>query len=120
MLDDDHDLVNSLNLSHEEIASRLEEITRAAKMKLGDRVTLENRYQVRAEEHRGMIPCPWGHLEGLFAKSYVELKDNSTDNILIWSDLSIHLIREHGFYQGKGSPFRLEPKVLKQVFWSGS
>ena len=118
ILDDDQDLVNSLNLTHEEIASRLEEITRVAKMNLGDRITLENRYQVRAEEHRGMIPCPWGHLRGLFAKSYLELKDLSTDNILIWSDLSIHLIREHGFYQGKGSPFRLEPKVLKQVFLS--
>jgi hypothetical protein len=118
ILDDDHELVNSLNLTHEEIASRLEEITRAAKKKLGDRVTLENRYEVRAQEHRGMIPCPWGHLEGLFAKSYVELRDLSTGNILIWSDLSIHLIRGHGFYQGKGSPFRLEPKVLKQVFWS--
>ncbi len=120
ILDDDHELVNSLDLTHEEIASRLEKITHAAKMKLGDRVTLENRYQVRAEEHRGMIPCPWRHLGGLFAKSYVELRDHSTDNILIWSDLSIHLIREHGFYQGKGSPFRLEPKVLKQVFWSAS
>ena len=120
ILDDDHELVNSINLTHEEIASRLEEITRAAKMKLGDRVTLGNRYQVHAEEHRGMIPCPWGYLGGLFPKSYVELRDLSTDHILIWSDLSIHLIREHGFYQGKGSPFRLEPKVLKRVFWSAS
>ena len=120
ILDDDHELVHSIDLTHEEIASRLEEITRAAKMKLGDRVTLGNRYQVHAEEHRGMIPCPWGHLGGLFRKSYVQLIDLRTDKILIWSDLSIHLIREHGFYQGRGSPFRLEPKVLKQVFWSDS
>ena len=88
-----------------------------AKKKLGDRVILEDRYEVRAEEHRGMIPCPWEHPEGLFYKSYVELKDRRTEETLIWSDLSIHLIKEHGFFQGKGSPFRLEPKKLKHVFW---
>jgi hypothetical protein len=76
--------------------------------------------EVRAEEHRGMIPCPWGHPQGLFYKSYVELQDKISGETLIWSDLSIHLIRDHGFSQGKGSPFRLEPRVLKQVFWSDS
>ena len=76
--------------------------------------------EVRAEEHREMIPCLWGHPQGLFYKSYVELQDEISGETLIWSDLSIHLIRDHGFYRGKGSPFRLEPRVLKQVFWSDS
>jgi hypothetical protein len=120
ILDDDHDSLNALGLTNEQIASRLEEITHAAKKNLGDPLTLEDRYEVRAEEHRGMIPCPWEHPQGLFCKSYVELRDKKSGVTLIWSDLSIHLIREHGFFQGKGSPFRLEPRVLKQVFWSDS
>jgi hypothetical protein len=120
ILDDDHESVNGLGLSNEQIASRLEEITHIAKKNLGERFTLEDRYEVRAEEHRGMIPCPWEHSQGLFYKSYVELWDKKSGETLIWSDLSIHLIREHGFFQGKGSPFRLEPRVLKRVFWSDS
>ena len=120
ILDHDHESVNALGLTNEQIASRLEEITRMAKKNLGERFTLEDRYEVRAEEHRGMIPCPWGHPLGLFYKSYVELRDKKSGKTLIWSDLSIHLIRDHGFYQGKGSPFRLEPRVLKQVFWEDS
>lgn len=118
ILDHDHESVNALGLTNEQIASRLEEITHAAKKNLGDRLTIENRYEVRAEEHRGMIPCPWKHPQGLFFKSYMELQDKKSGETLIWSDLSIHLIREHGFFQGKGSPFRLEPTVLKRVFWS--
>ena len=120
ILDADHELVCSLGLTHEQIASRLEEITHTAKKKLGDRIILEDRYEVRAEEHRGMIPCPWEHPGGLFAKSFVELRDRNTGETIIWSDLAIHLIREHGFYQGKGSPFRLEPEVLKRVLWGAS
>ena len=120
ILDHDHESVNALGLTNEKFASRLEEITLAAKKALGERFILEDRYEVRAEEHRGMIPCPWEHPQGLFFKSYVELRDKKSGETLIWSDLSIHLIREHGFFQGKGSPFRLEPKVLKQVFWDDS
>ena len=120
ILDDDHELINALDLTNEQIASRLEEITHAAKESLGDRLTVEDRYEVTAEEHRGMIPCPWEHPRGLFYKSYVELWDKKSGETLIWSDLSIHLIREHGFFQGRGSPFRLEPRVLKRVFWSDS
>lgn len=120
ILDDDHEVVSALGLTNEQIASRLEEITHTAKENLGERLTVEDRYEVLAEEHRGMIPCPWEHPQGLFFKSYVELRDKKSGETLIWSDLSIHLIREHGFFQGKGSPFRLEPTVLKQVFWSDS
>ncbi len=29
-----------------------------------------------------------------------------------WTDLSIHLIETHAFFQGKGSAFRLEPAEL--------
>ena len=120
ILDDDHEVVSALGLSNEQIASRLEEITHTAKKNLGERLTVEDRYEVLAEEHRGMIHCPWEHPLGLFYKSYVELRDEKSGETLIWSDLSIHLIREHGFFQGKGSLFRLEPTVLKQVFWSDS
>ena len=55
ILDDDHESVNALGLTNEQIASRLEEITHTAKKNLGDRLILEDRYEVRAEEHRGMM-----------------------------------------------------------------
>jgi hypothetical protein len=29
--------------------------------------------------------------------------------------MHIHLIDSHGFYEGKGSPFRLEPAALVEI-----
>ena len=117
ILNEDQEMVNALDLTHEVIADRLEDITRAAKKELGDVVFLEHRYEVIAEEVRGVIPCPWGHPSGLFNKSHVELKDLQSGAVLTWTDLGIHLIRAHGFYQGEGSPYRLAPTTIKQVLF---
>ncbi|MDD2504039.1 MAG: hypothetical protein PHP79_04795 [Clostridia bacterium] len=32
-----------------------------------------------------------------------------------WTALNIHMIREHGFYEGKDSPLRVEPLDLIRV-----
>jgi hypothetical protein len=37
--------------------------------------------------------------------------------IIRWSDLSLHFIEAHGFFQGKGSPFRLEPRGLVEALF---
>jgi hypothetical protein len=120
ILDDDKNTMSSLGLTHHEIASRLEKIAVTAKKNLGDYISVGDRYEVMMEVHRGMIPCPWMHPGGLFYKSYMELHDRITVETVILSDLSIHLIRDHGFYQGKGSPFRLEPKLMKRILFDPS
>jgi len=43
------------------------------------------------------------------------LKKMASGENLVWSDLTIHLIEEHGFYQGKGSPYRLDPSEVKRI-----
>jgi len=117
IITDDQDKVCSLGLTHEEIARRLEEITKTAKKEFGDTVKIEDRYEAKAEEARGLVPCPWQHPNGLFRKSHIEIKDLKSGKKLIWTDLSIHMIRTHGFYQGKGSPYRLEPRIIKDVLF---
>jgi hypothetical protein len=34
---------------------------------------------------------------------------------VVFTDLHIHFVRDHGFYEGQGSPFRLEPEDLIEV-----
>ncbi len=107
--------VNALGLTHGDIARRLREITDAARRGWGeDPVCVEEKFLVRVQEARGSLPCPWGH-PGLYGKSHVELKNSRTGEVLVWSELAIHLIEEHGFYQGQGSPYRLEPAAIKRV-----
>jgi hypothetical protein len=117
ILTDDQDGVHALGLTHEEVADRLDALGRVARGRLGDSVEVEDRYDVVAYESRGMIPCPWAHPQGLFRKSHFELRDQKNGETLKWTDLSLHLIREHGFYQGRGSPYRLEPRIIKEVLF---
>jgi len=114
VLTDDQGTVSSLGLSHEVIAQRLREITESAREGLGDPVIVDGKFEVEVHEVRGKIPCPWEH-PGLYRKTHVKLEKIETGETLLWSDLAIHLIGEHGFYQGRGSPYRLEPSELKRV-----
>jgi len=114
ILTEDQGTVNSLGLNHEAIAQRLMSITERARDGWGDPVVVEGRFEVEVHEARGKIPCPWGH-PGLYRKTHVKLENRGTGETLVWSDLAIHLIEEHGFYQGRGSPYRLEPSEVKRI-----
>lgn len=114
ILTEDQGTVNSLGLSHEVIARRLREITAKARSGWGDPMVVEGRFEVEVHEARGRIPCPWGH-PGLYPKTHVKLEKIETGETLVWSDLAIHLVEEHGFYQGRGSPYRLDPREVRRI-----
>ena len=67
-------------------------------------------YTIKVEEYRGFIGCPFkdGHQ---LAKRNTTICNQSGDT-MTWTDVNIHLIQEHGFFQGKGVEFRLEPMDL--------
>jgi hypothetical protein len=110
ILQDDDGVVHRLGLSHREVADALERLTHRAVEALGSPVR-DGVYELQAEESRGGLPCPFGHA-GLFDKTVVEARRVDTGQTLTWSALHVHLIGEHGFYEGRGSVFRLEPAVL--------
>lgn len=111
---DDETKIRALGLTHALVASALQRLTDEARRGQGNRVVVDDRYEVEMTEVRGGIPSPWPG-EGVFPKSFVRCHDRQTGHTLQWSDLSMHLIKEHGFYEGKGSPFRLDPEVLDKV-----
>lgn len=119
ILEGDRQEIQALGLTHAEVAQRLEALSAPAARALGDSVVVEGRYEVRLEEARGVMPCPWGHAGGLFRKNRYLLRDLEGGVRLIWSDLSIHMIRDHGFYQGAGSPYRLEPREIVHTLFAG-
>ena len=109
ILEADQSTVNRLGLTHKHIAGRLAEFTRAARERLGDRVTLEGTYEVHVFEARGMLPCPFSH-PGRCPKIVTYLKHLPTGEELQWTSLATHMIAEHGFYGGHGAPYRLNPE----------
>ncbi len=114
ILDADDAAVAALGLTHERIAQRLSEVYRAAVDGLGTPVEVAPGVTAAWREAMGRIPSPWPG-EGTFAKGEVEVADAATAERLRFTPLGIHLIRRHGFYQGRPSRYRLEPETLARV-----
>ena len=107
ILMDDHQVVVGRGLSHARIADRLQELAEKGANIMEEEVQVEDRYRVRVRDDRGRIPSPWG--DGLFPKSDVSLTDTITGKSFRFNGLTIHLIRNHGFYGGRGSEYRIDP-----------
>ncbi|MEJ2704451.1 MAG: hypothetical protein P8Z79_18600 [Sedimentisphaerales bacterium] len=104
-----------LGLEKEQLAARMHEITNLAVAGLGTWVRVGQHLEAQVDEARGALVCPWPH-SGCFAKRITSLRSSKTGETLCrWSDLNIHLIGEHGFFEGRGSHFRIEPRRLAET-----
>ncbi|MDP6635010.1 MAG: hypothetical protein QGG42_08945 [Phycisphaerae bacterium] len=110
----DSHTVESLDLTHKQIAAKLGEIMQAAADAFGNPVSVGDGLSAVAAEAMGPIGCPWGGC-GVFAKGEIELTDARSGKTLRLTPLSVHLIGRHGFYQGKGARYRLEPEELARL-----
>ena len=108
IIDDDQSAINKLSITHADIAQRLREISAAGRRGLGTAVTVEDRYQVIVDEARGALPCPFGD-QGACPKRITHLTHLRTGETLHWTALSIHMIEAHGFCEGHGARFRIDP-----------
>jgi len=106
--------ISRLGFTAKQIAARMQKITDIAKAALGNWVDLDEKRRARVDEAKGVIVCPWPH-PGRFAKrvTIVDIIESGESNY--WSDLNIHLIAEHGFFEGKSSTFRIEPDILAKI-----
>jgi hypothetical protein len=114
ILEDDDAEVKRLDLTHERIAARMQELRDAGKEGLGDLISVAPHYEISVDIARGKLPCPFGH-RGLIRKTIIQLRNLEIDREIVFTDMNIHMIAEHGFYQGKGSPFRLEINDLVTI-----
>ena len=113
ILAQDDAAVQRLGLTHEQIAARMRELSDAAKKGLGLTVTVPPHFEVRVESVRGKLPCPF--LDGVCPKTNTIVRNTALDREITYTDLGIHMIETHGFYEGQGAPFRLAPGELKKV-----
>jgi hypothetical protein len=114
ILAEDENAVHGLGLTHGRIAERMVEFGEKGRAGLGTTVTVDDRWEVRVQSVRGLLPCPWGH-EGMYPKTNVFLRRLDSGETLVWTDLTVHMIGEHGFYEGRGSGFRVDPERAARV-----
>ncbi len=116
VIEDDFNKLKSLNKSQAEIAERLEYFTQKSKDIIEDYIIIDGKYQVSQEIWRGLIICPFNH-KGTFKKATIKLLNLENKLEIQWTPLNIHMIKEHCFFEGKGSHFRYEPEcIIKAIF----
>ena len=114
IIDDDLAVLTGFGITAEQLAQRMRIITEKAEPGLGTWVKIDDNLRAMTIGAKGALTCPWPH-PGRFNKIVTTAERIDSGQNLRWSDLSIHLIEEHGFFQGKGSTFRLEPDKLIKV-----
>jgi len=108
--------ISKLGYTTEQIAERMQEITNRAKTGLGTWIKIDDKLKAAVEEAKGSLVCPWPHL-GRYLKRVTTVKRLDTGETIGWSDLNIHLIAKHSFFEGRGAMFRIEPKKLINIIF---
>jgi hypothetical protein len=114
ILNEDEETVKHLDVTHELIAQRMLGFRDKGKRGLGEFVTVAPHFEVRVDSVRGKLPCPFGE-RGLVPKTNTIVRNLRLNRELVYSDMHIHLIDKHGFYEGRGSVYRLEPVDIVKI-----
>lgn len=110
IIEADTEILNRYNVSAEVLAQTMRRLTRAGMQALGDPIQ-ESGYEVQVDEWMGWLGCPFKDAKRA-AKRNTRITKLSTGETMYWSDLHLHLIEDHGFFQGLGSTHRIEPEAL--------
>jgi hypothetical protein len=116
IVEDDARRLALLGLTAVDVARRMREIAEAAKKGLGTPVRVGDNLEASVSDTRGMMPCPWPHA-GRYSKIVITVRRTDSGASLSWSDLGVHLIEAHGFFEGRGARFRLEPEDLAAMLF---
>jgi hypothetical protein len=116
IIEEDYETLQKLNVSQDEIADRLAYFTEVSKEAYDLPVLIDDKYLVQQDIWRGRVLCPFNH-KGSFPKTTVTLINKENNLKVVWANLNIHFIKEHCFFEGKGSKYRIEPDLLiKAIF----
>lgn len=107
---EDEATLSRLNITREAIADKLQNFINQGKQGLEGPVETGD-FRVQITWDRGALPCPFGE-PGLKNKIVATVQNKKSQKKIRYSQLNVHMIRLHGFFEGKGSIFRLEPEEL--------
>lgn len=116
IIEDDEKSLAGLGKTPEEIADRMQYFTDKSWDSFEQEIILEDIYRVETDVVRGRLICPFSHPGG-YRKAITILTNTKLGITIQWSSLNLHMIKEHHFFEGKGSPFRLEPEDLVRALF---
>jgi hypothetical protein len=113
LLDEDDAVVQRLGVTHAGIAARMRALRAAGVAGLGNPVAVPPHFEVCVDGVRGKLRCPFA--DGVVPKTNIQVVNRRLGREVAFTDLGIHLIEAHGFYNGRGSPYRLDPETLVEI-----
>lgn len=122
----DNDWVTQNNLSHQKIAETLHFIRALALNKLDGKeiVFHDRRYQVDSVFFMGGQVSPFEQLDSVrfspaphaYGSFDLRVKNLATGDSISFSSLLPFFIERYGFYEGTGTPYRVSPQKICEVF----
>ena len=99
----------------EEVSDALNNAYADTRNALGAEIELAPGVVAVFHESMGRIPSPFRG-DGVFPKGEAVVFEKKTGRQIIITALGINLIAQHGFFQGKGSRYRIEPVAAIEIF----
>jgi hypothetical protein len=114
-----------LGLSGEDLTVPLERLLDVLDESRKRKAAVDGRFEIRIEVYLGFQICPWAespHSGQCTAGGGVRhasvdwrLRNLRTGERLAGPGLIVHLARDHGFFEGFESPYRVDPRALARV-----
>lgn len=114
-------VLHELNTTYEKLAERLEDLLYLA-FRSDEKVSQFEHFLVTVTQYMGFQLCPWtlnihhGQCRAgkgvRFASLDWQIQNLRTNQVMSGPGLIVHLIREHHFFEGLDSPYRVDPYQL--------
>lgn len=99
--------LTQLGVSKEALLAALRGAYEKARAALGGEVEIRPGLTAVAHESMGRIPSPFRG-DGVFEKGDVVLRSAASEELVVTA-LGLSMIEKHGFFQGRGSRYRVDP-----------
>jgi hypothetical protein len=117
----------TLQVSNETLGTKLGELLEKGRETDWFRPFRQSGIDVEVRRRRGFITCPWAEEEfekctvgkgGRATANEFFIRNRKSSHSMQGFELSVHLIRDHGFFGGPDTPFRIEPDELVGILTS--
>ena len=107
----DAEALQKTEVTQQALADKMQEITDFGMQGLGKPMNMDGCFEITSQDYRGKLPCPFKD-NAKIEKRQTVVRRLDTGVMMRWTDQNIHMIREHGFFEGYGSTYRLDPVEL--------
>jgi len=114
IIEEDLNALNSLGVDKNELVKRMREAFEKSASGFGEWIEINEKIEALRDDSRGKISCPFE--DGAFGKTNVQVRKKDRSMQVVFSELSIHLIDNHNFFQGHGAAYRNDPAALAGIF----